>query len=212
MDGFHDLGGTQGLGQVPHKINTRSYKPVFHQEWEHLAYSLVFLGVDQLKKFSLDEVRHAVERIEFRQHANTEYYERYVIAAATLLVEKGVITQAALDQALGKPFQLAKPVQSAGRPALSGRAGFNLQDTVMVRNEYIPGHIRAPAYVRGKRGVVIHKTSETWPFPDAIGHGDLSAAREPTYHVQFSAKELWGEGVEDGSVVVDLFESYLDKV
>ncbi|MDF0378884.1 nitrile hydratase subunit beta [Methylophilus sp. YYY-1] len=210
MDGFHDLGGTQGFGKVPHTINSLTYKPVFKQDWEHLAYSLVFLGVDQLKKFSLDEVRHAVERIEFRQHANTQYYERYVIAAATLLVETGVITKQELDDALGGDFKLALPSISEGRAAIIGRKGFEIGDTVMVRDEYVTGHIRMPGYVRGKKGTVLHKTTEKWPFPDSIGHGHVNAVLQPTYHVQFSTKDLWSDS-EEGFVVVDLFESYLDK-
>lgn len=211
MDGFHDLGGVQGFGTVPHTINSLNYKPVFHEDWEHLAYSLMFVGADHLKLFSIDEVRHAVERIEFRQQAASRYYERYVIATATLLVEAGVITQDELDQALGSKFQLAKPPHDKGRPARSGRPPFEVGDKVIVRDEYVAGHIRMPAYVRGKQGVILHRTTEKWPFPDTIGHGDISAIHQPTYHVEFNVKDLWGDAADDGLVVVDLFESYLDK-
>lgn len=212
MDGFHDLGGFQGFGKVPHTINSLDYKKVFKEDWEHLGYCLLFLGAAHLQKFSIDEVRHAVERIDVRQHVGTRYYERYVIAVATLLVETGVITQQELDEALGAPFKLANPAHSAGRPAVSGRAPFEVGDRVVVRDEYFSGHIRCPAYVRGKQGVVLHRTTEKWPFPDTIGHGDTSAVHQPSYHVQFSARDLWGSAADDGLVVVDLFESYLDKV
>jgi nitrile hydratase len=211
MDGFHDLGGFQGFGKVPHTINSLSYKTVFKEDWEHLAYSLMFIGADPLKKFSVDEIRHAVERLDVRQHVGTQYYERYVIATATLLVETGVITQDELNQALGSHFKLANPPHSQGRPAITGRPPFEVGDRVVVRDEYVAGHIRMPAYVRGKEGVIRHRTTEKWPFPDAIGHGDLSAAHQPTYHVEFRVKDLWGDAADDGFVVVDLFESYLDK-
>jgi nitrile hydratase subunit beta len=65
--------------------------------------------------------------------------------------------------------------------------------------------------VRGKQGVVLHRTSEQWPFPDAIGHGDSTAEHQPSYHVEFRVKDLWGDAADDGFVVVDLFESYLDN-
>ena len=211
MDGFHDLGGFQGFGKVPHTINSLSYTPVFKQDWEHLAYSLMFIGVDHLKKFSVDEVRHAVERLDVRQHVGTQYYERYVIATATLLVETGVITQAELDQALGSPFKLANPAHAKGRSAITGRPPFEVGERVVVRDEYVAGHVRMPAYVRGKEGVVLHRTSVKWPFPDAMGHGDTRAAHQPTYHVEFRVKDLWGDAADEGLVVVDLFEGYLDK-
>lgn len=210
MDGFHDLGGFQGFGKVPHTINSLSYKQVFKQDWEHLAYSLMFIGVGHLNKFNVDEVRHAVERLDVRQHVGTQYYERYVIATATLMVEKGVMTQAELDQALGSHFKLANPAHSEGRAAIIGRPPFTVGDRVVVRDEFVAGHIRMPAYVRGKKGVILHRTSEQWPFPDAIGHGDVTAAHQSTYHVEFRVKDLWGDAADDGFVVVDLFEGYLD--
>lgn len=212
MDGFHDLGGFQGFGKIPHTINSLDYKQVFKEDWEHLAYTLLFLSVVGLKRFNLDEARHAVERLDVRQHVGSTYYERYVIATASLLVEKGVLTQEELDAELGTHFQLANKPHANARPALSGRAPFEVGDKVTVRDEYVSGHIRCPAYVRGKSGVVLHRTTEKWPFPDAAGHGDDTAAHQPTYHVQFDARELWGNADADGSVVVDLFESYLDKV
>ncbi|KAA8731169.1 nitrile hydratase subunit beta [Acinetobacter qingfengensis] len=212
MDGFHDLGGFQGFGAIDHTINSKSYKPVFKEDWEHLAYSLMFLGAAHLNKFNIDQVRHAVERIGVRQHVGTKYYERYIIATATLLTEAGVITQEELDDALGSHFKLANPNHATGRPAIGDRPAFEVGDTVTVRDEYVSGHTRAPAYVRGKTGVVLHRTTEKWPFPDAIGHGDQTALHQPTYHVEFPVKELWGDAADDGYVIVDLFESYLDKV
>ncbi|GAA5004833.1 hypothetical protein GCM10023206_09350 [Acinetobacter puyangensis] len=212
MDGFHDLGGFQGFGPVDHKINSKSYKPVFKEDWEHLAYSLMFLGAGHLNKFNIDQVRHAVERIDVRQHVGTKYYERYIIATATLLTEAGVITQQELDEALGSHFKLANPNHSNGRPAIGNRPPFEVGDKVTVRDEYVSGHIRAPAYVRGKSGVILHRTTEKWPFPDAIGHADQTALHQPTYHVEFRVKDLWGDAADDGYVIVDLFESYLDKV
>ena len=68
MDGIHDLGGVQGFGTVPHTKNSLSYKPVFHEDWEHLAYSLLFLAADHLKQFSVDELRHAIERMDARHY------------------------------------------------------------------------------------------------------------------------------------------------
>jgi len=87
------------------------------------------------------------------------------------MVEKGVMTQAELEAAAGGPFPLARPALSEGRPSQNQHDNFNVGDRVRVRNEYVAGHCRYPAYCRGKTGTITHITSERWPFPDAIGHG-----------------------------------------
>jgi nitrile hydratase len=208
MDGIHDLGGTQGFGPVPHKINSLSYKPVFHEDWEHLAYALLFVGADHLKAFNVDELRHAIERMEPRQYLAAPYYDRIVVGTASLYVEKGVLTQAELEELADGPFPLARPT-TEGRPARNPRQPFEVGARVLVTDRFIPGHTRMPKYVRGKQGVVVHRTSVSWPFPDAAGHG-REALREPTYHVRFDARDLFGETAEASAVVVDLWEGYLD--
>jgi nitrile hydratase len=212
MDGIHNLGGVQGFGKVEHTNNSLSYKPVFHADWEHLAYSLLFLGAGHMQKFSVDELRHAIERMDARHYFGAPYYDRIVIGTATLMVELGVIDKAELDAKLGAEFKLAGGYASAGRQAPLARAPFEVGDRVTVRDEFVAGHIRMPAYVRGKQGTILHRTSVKWPFPDTIGHGDKLAQLQPTYHVEFQVKHLWGDAADDGSVVVDLFEGYLDRV
>lgn len=214
MDGIHDLGGVQGFGKVPHRINSKSYKPVFHEDWEHLGYSLTVVGGGLLAAYATDELRHAIERMSARQYFSAPYFDRIIVGTATLLVEKGLITQDELDEALGSPFELAAPSTNPGRPApaRANTAPFDIGDEVQVRDEHIEGHIRVPGYCRGKRGKVLHRTTVSWPFPDAIGHGQQDAAHQPTYHVEFSARALWGDGAREGSVVVDLFEGYLTRV
>jgi nitrile hydratase subunit beta len=43
-------------------------------------------------------------------------------------------------------------------------------DKVRVKNEYVPGHVRMPGYIRGKSGVVV-RISPPYPFPDTAGRG-----------------------------------------
>jgi nitrile hydratase len=47
-------------------------------------------------------------------------------------------------------------------------------------------------------------------FPDASAHGGPRRA-EHTYHVEFDARDLWPDAPEaKGTVVVDLWDSYLE--
>lgn len=209
MDGIHDLGGVQGFGRIQHIANSLSYKPVFHEDWEHLGYSLLFLGAAELGLFNVDELRHAIERMEPRQYLASSYYDRIVVGTASLFVEKGAITRQRLEELAGGAYPLALPL-GPGRAANPPQEPFNVGDHVQVRDEFVSGHTRMPAYVRGKRGIVVHRTTHEWPFPDTVGHG-LPCACEPTYHVQFTTQELWGEAADAGTVVVDLFGGYLLK-
>ncbi len=140
MDGVHDLAGVQGFGKVPHTVNA-DIGPTFHAEWEHLPYSLMFAGVAELGAFSVDEVRYVVERMEPRHYMMTPpYYERYVIGVATLMVEKGILTQEELESlAGGGPFPLSRPSESEGRPAPVETTTFEIGQRVRVRDEYVPG-------------------------------------------------------------------------
>lgn len=213
MDGIHDLGGVQGFGKVPHAVNSLSYKPVFHEDWEHLAYSLALVAAGVLDAFSLDEMRHAIERMSARHYFASPYYDRINIGTASLLVELGYITQDELNEALGSYFELARPCTSAGRLApAKANSAYEVGDIVMVRDEHVHGHIRVPGYCRGKRGKILHRTTEVWPFPDTIGHGNRSAIHQPTYHVEFTTQQLWGDAADAGTVVVDLFEGYLVRL
>lgn len=207
MDGIHDLGGVQGFGRVAHRANSLSYKPVFHEPWEHLGYSLLFLGAAELGLFNVDELRHAIERMEPRQYLASSYYDRIVVGVASLFVEKGAIARQRLEELAGGSYPLALPL-GPGREADAPKQPFNVGDRVRVKDEFVSGHIRMPGYVRGKCGVVLHRTTHQWPFPDTVGHG-MPSASEPTYHVQFTTQELWGDAADAGTVVVDLFGGYL---
>jgi nitrile hydratase len=78
-----------------------------------------------------------------------------------------------------------------------------------VKNDFVPGHIRMPAYIRGKTGIVVDE-SPPYPFPDAHAHG-VYAEAEPTYDVAFKAEELWPHGADPALVHVGVFQSYLER-
>ena len=124
----------------------------------------------------------------------------------------GIVTQAELDARAGGRFPLAGPVaERAGDVVLPSPARFAIGDAVAVRDLHRAGHTRAPRYVRGTRGVVVH-AAPPFSLPDVAAHG-MPRRDEPTYHVRFAARDLWGEGADaNASVVVDLWESYLEAV
>ena len=207
MDGIHDLGGMSGFGAV----EVERGEPVFHERWEARAFALNGIGLRALKAYNVHEYRHAVERLDPAHYLVAPYYERWFTAIASLMVEKGVVTHAELERRAGGRFPLARPpvYANACEVKATNRARFAAGDRVVTRDIHPAGHTRMPRYVRGKMGRIV-RCAPAFEFPDLAGHARPAHA-EPTYLVEFAAAELWpnaGEARE--SVVIDLWESYLD--
>jgi len=203
MDGIHDLGGRQGFGKVRHSPTAEA----FHEDWEKRVNALYSLAV-RLGIFNMDEYRHAIERMEPRHYLSAGYYERTLTSLATLCVEKGIVGREELEHRAGGAFPLALPA-APGRSNVAERPRLAIDDRVRVRPDHVPGHVRMPAYIRGKRGVVVG-VSPVYPFPDAHAHG-VPADDEPTYDVRFKSTELWPDAAEPALVHVGVFESYLER-
>jgi nitrile hydratase subunit beta len=203
MDGMHDLGGKQGFGRIRYELNAK----VFHEPWEMRANALYSLAV-KLGLFNMDEYRHAIERMEPRHYLTASYYERSLTSLATLCVEKGVFTLHELERGSGGSFPLALS-SAGGRTNVAGRDHFNIAEKVRVRSDYVPGHVRMPAYIRGKCGVVVG-VSPLYPFADAHAHG-VQSDDEPTYDVRFQSQDLWSNDSDSALIHVSVFESYLER-
>ena len=204
MDGLYDLGGKQGFGPVRHTKDAKA----FHSDWEVRVNALYSMAV-RLGVFNMDEYRHAIERMEPRHYLTASYYERSLTSLATLCIEKGLVTREELERLAQGAFPLAAP-SARGRSNIPTRERFRPGDRVRVRDDKVPGHTRAPAYVRGRTGVVVGE-SPAYPFPDAHAHG-LEAEDEPTYDVRFHSEDLWPGSCDKALVHVGIFESYLERI
>jgi len=203
MDGVHDLGGRQGFGPVRYTHDAAA----FHARWEVRVNALYAQAV-RAGLFNMDEYRHAIERMDPRHYLSASYYERSLTSLATLCVEKGIVPLAELEERAGGTFRIAQPA-APGRGNVASRTSFVRGDRVRVRDDHVAGHVRMPAYIRGRTGVVVG-VSPVYPFPDAHAHG-IAADDEPTYDVRFRTDELWPGGAEAALVHVGVFESYLER-
>ena len=204
MDGIHDLGGRQGFGKVRFTKNAKA----FHEPWEVRANALYGYAA-RLGLINMDEYRHAIERMDPRHYLAASYYERSLTGLATLCVEKGLVTREELERLAGGAFPLSAP-SAPGRGNAPQRERFKPGDRVRVKEDFVPGHVRMPAYIRGKSGVVVSETP-AYPFPDAHAHG-VKAQDEPTYDVRFRSEDLWPNSADAALVHVGVFQSYLERV
>ena len=92
MSRINDVGGMQGFPPLVREVD----EPPFHSDWEAHVFAmnraLIGRGV-----YNLDEFRDAVERIPAAEYLAASYYERWFHAISTLLVEKGVVTAADIN-------------------------------------------------------------------------------------------------------------------
>jgi nitrile hydratase len=203
VDRVHDLGGKHGFGPVRFTLDASA----FHAPWDVRANSLYVFAVRR-GIFNMDEYRYAIERMDPRHYLTASYYERSLTGLATLLVEKGVVPHSELEARAGGHVPLATG-GAPGRTNAAVRERWKIGDRVRVRNDHVPGHVRMPGYIRGKRGVVVG-VSPAYPFPDAHAHA-VPAEDEPTYDVRFRSEDLWPDSAEPALVHAGVFESYLEK-
>ncbi len=217
MNGIHDLGGMTCFGPIVREEN----EPVFHAPWERRVFAMTILAMGAVD--TLDAFRHAIERMDPLQYLTSTYYEHWLAALETLLVERGLATpeelatgSARLTEGTRTPIppdavaEIVRRGVPADRPAAQGVPRFRPGDQVMARNLHPLGHTRLPRYVRGKRGVIA-RVHGTFVYPDTNAH-EGGERPQPVYSVRFSARELWGPtAAERDSVYLDLWEEYLDQ-
>jgi nitrile hydratase subunit beta len=100
MNGIHDLGGMHGLGP----INPEANEPVFHEPWEKRVFAL-FASTFVFAGYTVDEFRHAIEKMPPAHYLESSYYEHWLNAFEEVLGKRGIVTRAELDARIAKLAQ-----------------------------------------------------------------------------------------------------------
>ena len=90
---------------------------------------------------------------------------------------------------------------------------FRPGDRVRVRAEERAGHVRTPAYVRGKLGWVERVHGE-FRDPEKLAYGTDGLPRRALYMVGFHQTDLWDPYAESrgDNLYVDIYEQWLERV
>jgi len=211
MNGIHDMGGMQGLGEIEYKEN----EPGFHEPWELRVFALV-------QAMRLGGLRPDIERIPAAEYLRMSYYERWYTALVTRLIEGGVVTRAEVESGRANPASvkatpaltpavarelLFRSSQTEQHIALTPR--FRVGEHVRGRNIHPTTHTRMPRYTRGKTGVVARDRG-VFTLPDSE-HGSPEPKPQHVYLIHFTAHELWGEEAPaHDSLYIDMWEDYLE--
>ncbi len=216
MDSAHDIGGKQGFGAIVVDA------PEFHFDWEARAWALTKTAA-LFSSPSIDAWRHGIETMEPTTYLTQPYFVKWTLNNAGYAILDGSFT---LDEFLqgsadtrGAPAQPLDMQASLARlrgnnidfrRKLSEPSRFSIGDRVMTNRHGHSGHTRLPAYARAAEGAIV-QSHGAYAFADACADGVEAA--EYLYSVEFDGQTLWGPEAEPGtSVIIDLWESYLDAV
>ena len=86
-----------------------------------------------------------------------------------------------------------------------------MAERVRVKHMMPPGHVRAPAYLRGKTGFVERKLG-AFGNPEQLAYG-LPAEKIPLLRVRFSMAEVWGSDAEypNDTLDAEIFAHWLEE-
>jgi nitrile hydratase len=168
-------------------------------------------------------MRPQLERIETGRYLASSYYERWEHALEVMLAERGVLTPAEVDRRVeglragGQVPVRSDPVMVEAvladmqpRPPAPPEGGhrFAAGQPVRVHRVSTAEHNRCPRYVRGVSGVIQRLLAPDW-LPENEDLGEQR--RAPCYTVSFAAADLWPDDGADHTVLVDLWETYLEE-
>ncbi|SRR5581483_897166 len=91
MAKVHDRGGRQDAGPIPMAEH-------HYTLWEKRTHALSNLLRRKMDLYKVDEKRRTLESMEPAQYESLRYYERWVVATESLLVEKGAMTSQEIDR------------------------------------------------------------------------------------------------------------------
>jgi nitrile hydratase len=209
------MGGMQSFGPVRPDPD----EPLFHAPWERRALGVV-LAMGATGRWNIDMSRAARESLPPATYLSSRYYEIWIRAMEKLLVERGLVDQAEIDEGHAREAGVAgvrrleardvAATLARGSPVLrdvSTRPRFAAGDAVRTRNLNPPTHTRLPRYCRDKPGTIVRlHGAHVYPDSNALGHGE-----DPQwlYTVRFEARVLWGDDTTASAVHADLWEPYL---
>jgi hypothetical protein len=90
-------------------------------------------------------------------------------------------------------------------------AAFGIGQRVRVRRAFPPGHVRTPAYARGRAGV-IDGIAGAFANPEELAYGRSGAPERALYRVRFAQRDLWPDyaGPPQDSALIDIYEHWLE--
>lgn len=97
-----------------------------------------------------------------------------------------------------------------GKSGGNGGSRFQRGARVRVRQGFPQGHIRTPAYIQGKTGLV-NRVHGPYLNPESLAYGGTGFPAKNLYMIEFDQAEVWEDyrGEIGDKLYVDIFEHWL---
>lgn len=192
----------------------------FHEGWEARIFG-VMRTVTSAGLFTVDEFRHAIERLPPDAYHTMSYFERWTHAVQRVLVEKGHLTEADLvagyeratpDHTHPAPLLPMPPRRNRHLPAPPARQRFAIGARVRLLDG--PGdHHRMPVWACGHTGIVTALRG-SFALPDLIvDRGGVAAVPEQhaLYAVAIPAAAAFAASDPRDVLLLDVYDPYLEE-
>jgi nitrile hydratase beta subunit len=226
-NGAHDVGGTAGLGPVP----VESDEAVWHAPWEGRALGATLAAVTTGMLVPPTH-RAVIEALHPVTYLSMNYYELWLYALEQRAVAAGVLIQEEIEarvadtlatpdapmprdrnpEILTAVMGLITKGLPPGPEHLAQPPRFTSGDTVRTKRIELeaPGrpHTRIPGYAQGRVGVVEMVHRPMLLEDTLVASGEIRL--EYVYAVRLRARDVWPDAGERDTIVIDLWESYLE--
>lgn len=94
---------------------------------------------------------------------------------------------------------------------MSVDGAFKVGASVRVRDAWPPGHIRTPAYIRGRAGRVAADLGR-YPNPEEVAFRRSGLPGSILYRVRFRQRDVWPEyrGSDEDTLDVEIYHHWLE--
>jgi len=218
----HDLGGRRGFGAVEIERD----EPVYHERWEGSVVAGI-LATMMAGLYNVDQFRAGIDDLDPLSYISIGYYRRWLHTLEVNCINAGVFTTDELETRLAEIAERPDaPLPARDDPSLTAAVRelvengasnartasrpprFHVGDRVCGRQFPEARHVRIPGYAQGKVGIV-HVVHDAFVFPDTNLRNE-GENPEHVYAVRFTARDLWPDADGSATVIVDLWESYLE--
>lgn len=181
--------------------------------WEQQVHAC--LGVlAQSGALCTDEMRRTLEGMELdASYACLDYYSRWSIAMAKLLIAKGLLTEADLDRELGLESMDEMHENTRFEPGAPVLVRPLFGPLAPSRSRWRRPHLRTPGYIFGLTGI-IERFVGRFANPSVRAFGKVGSEVD-LYRVRFSQMQVWEAaglqytGSENDSVDVEVYANWL---